>query len=95
MLVVVLAWLVGGALIGILAHAAHLQRWSGGVRGFGGLRALALLGAGFALVGGGVGTVVFGSVFSGAMAVWVAVLAVVVLPWVVAWAQERTHPRSR
>ena len=78
MLALSLLWLVLGGLIGSLAWAghvrlAHLQR-----RGWAALLAIGLVAA---LVGGWLGTLVYGRFFGTATAVWLAVLAVVSIPW--------------
>ena len=80
MLLVWLAWVVCGAVIGLIAAAAHITpaAWSAPWR-------LALLGAGAALVGGWLGTLVWGSIFATSAALWVAVVGVVVVPRV--WAR--------
>lgn len=80
MLVLSLVWLAGGVLVGGLAILAAIapgvwwrsqrrSRWS-----MVGLGALAAVG------GGWLGTLLFGRFFGSAMAAWVAVLAVALVP---------------
>lgn len=73
MLLLSLFWLLIGVLIGILANAAKL--WS-----VGWVWSRCLAGALAALAGGWLGVWVFGSLFGTATAVWIAVLAVMVVP---------------
>ncbi|MFL5660459.1 MAG: GlsB/YeaQ/YmgE family stress response membrane protein [Ktedonobacteraceae bacterium] len=91
MLILSLCWLLLGLLIGALANAAKLRSatW---VRG--GRMALLGLGALVALLGGWLGTWLFGALFATATAIWIAVLGVVFLPWLItrghAWLRART-----
>lgn len=80
MLLLSIFWLLMGLLIGILANAGRLQTvvWV-----HDGLGALA------ALLGGWLGTWVFGSLFGTATAVWVSVMGVVVVPWLVESIKKR------
>jgi hypothetical protein len=75
-----LAWVVCGAVIGLIATAARITpgAWSAPWR-------LALLGAGAALLGGWLGTLVWGSIFATSAALWVAVVGVVVVPRLAVW----------
>jgi hypothetical protein len=77
MLLLSLFWLLVGLLIGILAIAAKLPSvaWVHNER-------LSMLSLGMlaALAGGWLGTWVFGLLFGTATAVWVAVVAVLVVP---------------
>jgi hypothetical protein len=84
MLFVWLAWGLAGAIIGLLASAARLGPSTAAAPQW-----LALLGAGSALVGGWLGTPVWGSVFATSSAVWVAVLGVALLPRLWAWTVKR------
>jgi hypothetical protein len=80
MLLVSVIWMVCGALIGMLAAAAHLTpgAWSVPWR-------LALLGAGCALAGGWLGIPVWGTIFATSAALWIAVVGVVAVPRLLAW----------
>ena len=91
MLILSLLWLVLGLLIGLLANAARL-RPAAWVRG-GHLRMLGL-GALVALLGGWLGTLVFGALFATATAVWVGVLGVALVPRVIVWGSAILHRRS-
>jgi hypothetical protein len=84
MLFVWLAWALAGAVIGLLASAARVGPSTAAAPQW-----LALLGAGSALVGGGLGTLVWGSVFATSAALWVAVLGVTLLPRLRAWSVKR------
>jgi hypothetical protein len=80
MLVLSIVWLVGGVAISglaILAALAPAAWWRNERRS-----RLALLGIGAlaALAGGWLGTLLFGRFFSSPTAVWVAVVAVAVVP---------------
>ena len=77
MLILSLLWVVLGLLIGALANAARLRPATWGRRGW-----LVMLGLGTlaALLGGWLGTWVFGALFATAMALWVAVVGVALLP---------------
>ena len=84
MLMLSLAWLVGGAIVGGLAWLAALRpplragsRWWT-------LRTSLLVGALSGLIGGWMGTALFGRFFGSPTAAWVAVVVVVASPWVVA-----------
>ena len=71
-------WMVLGLVIGALAVAARLGPTRS--RPFN-WRLLLLVGALAALAGGWFGTLLFGRFFGTATSVWIAVLAVVVIPW--------------
>jgi hypothetical protein len=77
MLILSLLWVALGLLIGALANAARLRPAAWGRAGW--LRMLAL-GALAALLGGWLGTRVLGPLFATATALWIAVLAVALLP---------------
>lgn len=81
MLTLSLVWLVGGFVIGALGCSAALRLpWparGGPWQAWG----LVALGGVAGLVGGWIGTLVFGTFFGSPTAVWVAVLAVVGMSW--------------
>jgi hypothetical protein len=86
-------WLLVGVLIGVLANAAKLRpAW---VRG--GRVGMLGLGALLALLGGLVGTLLFGTLFATATAIWISVLGVALLPrslrWCKAWLRRRSSPK--
>lgn len=91
MLALSLIWLVIGIIVGALALGARLRPAVWGRRGW-----LVLLGVGAAagLIGGWLGTFVFGRYFGTATALWVAVLVVVATPWLVAWRTRRVSRRA-
>jgi hypothetical protein len=80
MLALSLIWILLGLLIGSLALGGRL-RLDINVRHSWAL--LLLIGAVAALAGGWLGTLVFGRFFGTAASAWVAVLAVVLIPWIV------------
>ena len=92
MLILSFFWLLVGVLIGILANAAKLRPvWiRGGRMGMLGFGALV------ALLGGWVGTLLFGTLFATATAIWITVLGVALLPrlsgWYNAWLRSRSSP---
>jgi uncharacterized membrane protein YeaQ/YmgE (transglycosylase-associated protein family) len=77
MLVLSLAWLVMGLLVGGLACGARLRPVSWGGRGW-----LAMLGVGVvsALIGGWLGVWLFGLQYATVTALWVSVVGVGLLP---------------
>lgn len=90
MLILSLAWLAGGALVGLLVRVAalpparHRARWP--------LWRYVLVGALAALIGGWLGTLIFGSLFGSPTAVWVGVLVTAAAPYtpgVACWAAHR------
>lgn len=88
-MLLVLFWLVEGAVVGLLALGARLRPPSWGPRG----RLILLgIGCGAALVGGLIGTLLFGRLQSPATALWVAVVAVVAAPLVSARLATRKAP---
>jgi uncharacterized membrane protein YeaQ/YmgE (transglycosylase-associated protein family) len=91
MLILSLLWVVLGLLIGALANGAKLRPAAWGGRGW-----LAMLGLGAlaALLGGWLGTWVFGSLFATANALWIAVVGVALLPRLVVFFQKKqlTNP---
>jgi hypothetical protein len=88
MLILSLFWLLIGLLIGALANAAKLWpvAW---VRG--GRLAPLGLGALVTLLGGWLGTWLLGALFATATAIWIAVLAVALLPRLIIWCHARLH----
>jgi hypothetical protein len=84
MFILSMVWLAGGVFVGGLANLAAIapvvwwrsERWSRW--GLVGLGALAAVG------GGWLGTLLFGRLFGSAMAAWVAVLSVALVPYGVA-----------
>jgi hypothetical protein len=90
MLILSLFWLLIGLLIGALANAAKL-RPAAWVRG-GRLRMLGL-GALLALLGGWLGTLLLGTLFATASAIWIAVLGVALLPRLIVWSNAWLRTR--
>ncbi len=82
MLLLSLIWLFIGLLIGALANEAKL-RPLGWVRS--GWLCMLGLGALATLLGGWLGTLVFGTLFATATAIWLAVLGVALLPRLIVW----------
>ena len=78
MLALSLLWLVLGGLVGSLALAASVRLARPKHYGW---AILVLVGAVAGLVGGWLGTLIYGRFFGTATAAWVAVLAVVLIPW--------------
>ncbi len=91
MLILSLFWLLIGLLIGALASAAKL-RPTAWVRG--GRLGLLGLGALVALLGGWLGTLLLGTLFATATAIWITVLGVVLLPRLIAWCNAWLRTRS-
>lgn len=91
MLVLSLIWIGVGVVVAALALGARLRLAVWGRYGW-----LVLLGIGAAagLIGGWIGTFVFGRFFGTATALWVSVLVVVVTPWL-ATRRERARARRR
>ncbi|HLG62076.1 MAG TPA: hypothetical protein VKY19_09100 [Ktedonosporobacter sp.] len=77
MLVLILIWLLIGILAGLLATAGRLQPSSWSRRGW---LYMAGIGAATAFCGGLLGTFLLGRYFATAMALWIAVTGVVLLP---------------
>ena len=89
--ILVLLWIVFGLLVGLLAGGARLRPQSWGPRGryimFG-------LSVGGALLGGIIGTWLFGDFYSIAMALWTSVLVVAIGPWLILrFSQRNATPR--
>jgi uncharacterized membrane protein YeaQ/YmgE (transglycosylase-associated protein family) len=80
MFILSLFWLLLGMLIGALAIAARLwpASWPRGRRGW---LIMLTVGALAALIGGWLGALLLGKYVATAAALWVAVLGVVVVPW--------------
>ncbi len=87
MVLLSLIWLALGVVLGALALAARLRPSSWGHRGW-----LIVLGVGAlaGLLGGWIGALLLGRLFGTPVALWVAILAVV-LPWLV----ERLRSRAQ
>jgi hypothetical protein len=84
MLVLSLMWIIVGAALGAMANGAQ---WGLRARGFAGWRATLgtlSIGAAGALLVGWFGVVVFGRPFGTPAALWGGVLAVVLVPWLLA-----------
>ena len=81
MFILSLFWLLMGVLIGALANVAKLRpaSWSWGRRGW---LVMPGIGALAALLGGWVGALLLGIYVATAVALWVAVIGVAVLPWI-------------
>jgi hypothetical protein len=91
MLILSLLWAVLGLLIGALANAAKLRpaTW-----GRGGRLVMLGLGALVALLGGWLGTWMFGALFATATALWIAVLGVALLSRLITWCNAWLHSWS-
>lgn len=76
MLIVSLIWVIIGVIAGLLSVAARL-----GFPGRNGWKLSVVLGAGAALIGGWLGTLVFSRLYGTPTALWVSALAVAVVPW--------------
>jgi hypothetical protein len=74
MLVLALGWVAVGLVVGAVALAAGLRPPMWGARGWLGVLGM---GIGAALVGGALGTLLFGRFFSAAVALCIAIVAVV------------------
>src|SRR2546425_4442997 len=79
-------WLLLGLLIGLLAVPAKLWPASWGRKKW---SAILSIGALAALGGGWLGTLLLGRFFATGVALWIAVLCVVLLPWLVIWVQQK------
>jgi hypothetical protein len=86
-----LFWLLIGLLIGALANAAKLRPAAWGRGGQLGMLGLAAL---VALLGGWLGTLLLGTLFATAFAIWITVLGVVLLPRLITWCNSWLHNRS-
>lgn len=79
-------WLLIGTVIGLIANGGRLRpatwaRW--------GWRALPATGAIAALLGGWLGTAVYGRLFGTPAALWVAIVGVSLGPWLIEWLRGR------
>ena len=72
-------WILIGVLAGALANGAKTRPVSWGNRGW--LYMLAV-GAGTALLGGWIGRLLLGPQFATVTALWVAVIGVILFPWI-------------
>lgn len=87
-MLLILIWLIEGALVGLLALGARLRPPSWGLRG---RLVMLAVSCGAALAGGLFGMLVLGRLQSPATALWIAVVAVVVSPL----AHARLRGRAR
>jgi hypothetical protein len=87
MLQLSLFWMLLGVIFGLLAQAARLGFSARGMSGANGWLATLATGALFALVGGWIGTYLFGRLFGTPTALWVGILGVVLAPWL--WTRFR------
>jgi hypothetical protein len=85
----VLVWMLLGLVAGALALAARLGFAAWRLAGQWAVVVALGLGMAAAVVGGALGWLIFGRFFATPAALWVAVLAVVLAPWAVAWARSR------
>jgi hypothetical protein len=79
-------WLLLGLLIGLLAVAARCCPAAWGRKKWPALLGIAALAA---FCGGWLGTLLLGRFFASGVAVWLAVLCMVLLPWLVVWRQQK------
>jgi hypothetical protein len=79
-------WLLLGLLIGLLAVPAKFWPASWGRKKW---PAMLCIGALAALCGGWLGTLLLGRFFASGVALWIAVLCVVLLPRLVVWVQQK------
>lgn len=79
-------WLLLGLLIGLLAVSAKLWPGLWGRKKWPVMLSIGALGA---LCGGWLGTLLLGRFFASGVALWIAILCVVLLPWVVVWVQQK------
>lgn len=79
-------WLLLGLLIGLLAGAARFWPASWGRKKW---PVMLCIGALAALCGGWLGTLLLGRFFASGVALWIAVLCVVLLPRLVVWVQQK------
>ena len=95
MLALFLSWLLIGLLTGLLANGAKLRPPFWQRQGWLKLIAVAILAA---LLGGLLGTLILGQEFATPTALWVAVLAVILLPkslvWLLKYRESHTIRRS-
>jgi len=79
-------WLLLGLLIGLLSVSAKFWPASWGRKKW---PAILSIGALAALCGGWLGTLLLGRFFASGVALWIAVLCVILLPWLVVWVQQK------
>ena len=79
-------WLLLGLLIGLLAVSAKFWPASWGRKKW---PTILSIGALAALCGGWLGTLLLGRFFASGVALLIAVLCVVLLPWLVVWVQQK------
>jgi uncharacterized membrane protein YeaQ/YmgE (transglycosylase-associated protein family) len=87
MLQLSLFWVILGLFFGALAQAARLGFSARGMAGRQGWLVTLAVGAALALVGGWLGTWLFGRLYGTPTALWVGILGVVAAPWL--WARFR------
>lgn len=92
MLQLSLFWIVLGIVFCVLAQAARLGFSAHGMQRRQGWLATLAVGAVFALAGGWVGTWLLGRLYGTPTALWVGILAVVVVPWL--WARFRQSHKA-
>ena len=78
-LLLIALWIVIGAFVGALANGAKIRPLSWGRREW---FYMLTIGVGTALLGGWIGTLLLGPQFATVTALWVAVIGVVVFPWI-------------
>jgi hypothetical protein len=83
-----LIWIGIGLIIGLLAHAARLGFAARGMAGRSALLWTLGLGVAAALLGGFLAVLLLGRLFGTPTALWVSVLAVVLVPWI--WQRARS-----
>jgi uncharacterized membrane protein YeaQ/YmgE (transglycosylase-associated protein family) len=79
MLLLTVVWMVIGVLAGALANGAKIRPVSWGQRGW---LYMFAVGIGTALLGGWIGTLLLGPQFATVTVLWVAVVGVVLFPWI-------------
>lgn len=93
MFILSLAWLLGGAVLGLLVRAAALPL----ARGAGAcwpLWRFVVVGAAATLAGGWLGTLLFGSLFGSPTAIWVGAVVTVCAPYVPGLARRVARSRA-
>jgi len=84
-----LIWIGIGLIAGLLAHAAKLGFAARGMAGRSALLWTLALGAVAALLGALLVTLLLGRLFGTPTAIWVSILAVVLVPWI--WQRARSE----
>ena len=82
-------WLLLGLLVGLLAVLAKFWPSSWGRKKW---PAMLSIGALAAFCGGWFGTLLLGRFFASGVALWLAALCVVLLPWLIVWVQQKRGP---